>query len=81
MNGADQLLVIQNLAPDPAVDVRLNLQSGPLCGTLAAQVLYASAMASPSGAAPMVSSDGGLASFVPFDELPGRSTVVIRLSP
>ena len=80
-DGAEELLVVQNLSPDPIDGMQLNLKSGPLCGTPAAQVLYASAGVSPSGAAPVITPDGGFSNYVPFAELPARSTVVIRLSP
>jgi alpha-amylase len=81
VDGAEQLLVVQNLSADAVDGVRLNLKSGPLCGTPAADVVYASASVPPSGAPPVVSPHGGFSNYVPIDELQARSTVVIRLSP
>ena len=78
---AEQLLVVQNLSTVPIDAVQLDLASGPLCGSLAAHVLYASAGGPRSAAAPVITPDGGFASYIPVDELPARSTVVIRLSP
>jgi glycosidase len=80
-DGADRLLVVQNLSTDPQDGVELNLRSGPLCGTPVAQVLYATDDVPPSVAAPVITSNGGFSGYVPVDELPGRATLVIRLSP
>jgi glycosidase len=81
VDGAEQVLVIQNLSADPVDGVQLNLKSGPLCGTPVATVLYASAGLPPLGTAPAISPEGGFSNYVPVEELPARSTVVVQLSP
>jgi alpha-amylase len=78
-NGAERLLVLQNLSPDAAAaGVSLTLRAGPLCGT-GATPLYASTGPGPAVAAPAITSAGGLAGYVPLASLPPRSTFVIGL--
>ena len=80
-DGAEKLLVMQNLSTDPLDGVLLNLKSGPLCGVPVAQVIYASAGMSSAAVAPTITPGGGFSDYVPVAELPAHSTVVIRLSP
>jgi len=81
-DDAEALLVLHNLNREPARDVSLTLDVGPLCSSATAALLYASDDApGPAPAAPMITSAGGLSGYVPLPVLPARSTLVFDLSP
>ena len=80
-SGTERLLIIHNLAADPAVNVALTLRSGPLCGPGAAAMLYPAAPGTIEPRAPTVTSGGGFEAYVPLASIPARSTIVIELSP
>jgi glycosidase len=81
-NQEGAAIVLQNLGPDPATDLALTLDAGPLCGRPLAALAYASTRGlDPTVAPPFVTPAGGLDGYVPISELPARSTVVIDLSP
>jgi glycosidase len=81
-DDSESLLVLHNLNREPARDVSLTLDVGPLCGSPSAALLYSSDDAAGTApAASRITSAGGLASYVPLPELPAGSTVVIDLSP
>jgi maltose alpha-D-glucosyltransferase/alpha-amylase len=71
----ETLLVASNLSAEPAT-VALSLEDGPLCGTLAAEVI----LGSPTPEPPTVTPSGGFDAYAPVPEIEPRETVVIRLS-
>jgi alpha-amylase len=84
-DGAERLLVLQNLAKDPATNVALSIASGPLCGT-GATLLWDSSDPARTGSGsneplegPTITAGGGLAGYVPLPALPPESTFVIAL--
>lgn len=83
VDGAERLLVVQNLSTNPIHDVALSLETSPLCGTPTAQVVYASVgVVTTVGAsvAPVISARGGFSGYVPIPDLPPRATVVLQLT-
>jgi hypothetical protein len=69
------MLVVVNLA-DEAVDAPLlSLDSGPLCGTPSARVVYGAGQATD----PNVGADGGFDRYVPVPTLGSREGIVIEL--
>ena len=80
-DGAQTLLVIQNLGAEPASDVALTLRSGPLCGSPGAAVAYPPALTDAPVAVPTVTANGGLEGYVPLATIPGSSTIVLSLDP
>ena len=69
------MLVVVNLA-DEAVDApALSLESGPLCGTPSARVVYGSGQVTD----PTVGSTGGFDAYVPVPRLAPREGIVIEL--
>jgi alpha-amylase len=81
VGGGDRLLVLQNLAVEAAAGVSLRAEAGSLCGTGSASVVYPPSMTGATVTPPIVRPDGGVDAYVPLATNPGRSTVVIALSP
>lgn len=81
--GEQHVLVVHNLGAEALSNVALDVDTGHLCGSPTARVLYASG---PSGAAlptpanPTITATGGLDGYVPLAELPPRSTLVVDIS-
>ena len=80
VRGGDRLLVIQNLAAEPAAGASFRAPAGSLCTPRSASVAYPPTMSGTTVVPPTVRSDGGVDAYVP-QTIPGRSTVVISLSP
>jgi glycosidase len=77
----ETLLVLQNLRADAVAGLTLDLGAGPLCGTPAAETIYASPGAVALAVTPpTVTTSGGFGGYAPVTELPGRTTLVVRLS-
>ncbi|HSO29145.1 MAG TPA: alpha-amylase family glycosyl hydrolase [Candidatus Sulfomarinibacteraceae bacterium] len=75
-------IVIQNLGPNQVRDLALTLDEGPLCGRPRAALAYATdgdlgRLVAP----PEITPTGGLDGYVALSRIPGRSTVVIDLTP
>jgi glycosidase len=80
--SAGAAIVVQNLGPDAATNLALALEEGPLCGSPAASIAYATGGAARRTVAPpKVTEAGGLDAWVPVTSIPARSTVVIDLIP
>lgn len=81
--GDQRILVIHNLGAEPAENVSLGLEDGPLCGAPQALFLYARVPSDEELAEPVpptITPSGGLQDYVPLPELPAGSTVVFELS-
>jgi glycosidase len=83
----EALLVLANLAAAPTPGPSLSLAAGPLCGALAASVVYATAGADGAPAAPLgdveppaATAAGGFDAWTPVAQLPGRTLVVVRVA-
>jgi len=81
-DDAEALLVLHNLNREPARDVSLTLDVGPLCGSPSAALLYASdpTLTGPS-TPPIIGPNGRLEPWTPVPVLPAHSTLVFDLSP
>ena len=80
--GDQRILVLHNLAREPATQVALDLTTGPLCGSPGAFFLYARTegdeeLAEP--ASPSVTPAGGLRGYVPLPVIPAGAAAVIKL--
>ncbi len=79
----ETLLVLVNLASEPVAGAALSLQRGLPCGPGTPRVLFADGWsdgAAPTEATPpLLTLTGGVEDWVPIEELPARSTVVLRL--
>jgi glycosidase len=71
----ETLIVVSNLSSQPAA-VALSLADGPLCGTLAAEVIWGSG----SPEAPTVTRSGGFDAYEPVPRLGPRETLIFGLS-
>lgn len=71
----ETLLVVVNLSGETISDYALNLESGPLSGTLSASLL----MGEGEVATPSVNGDGGFDDYTPLTELAPYSTTIIQL--
>lgn len=75
-------IVIQNLGPDPAANLLLTLDKGPLCGSPGASIAYATGgNIGRTVTPPEITPTGGLDAYAPLQRIPARSTVVIDLTP
>jgi glycosidase len=84
----ESLVILANLGLEPLQDLRLSLETGPLCGVTSASVVYATAGADGTPAVgalgvepPATGAAGGFDAWIPVAELPARSVVVVRLVP
>ncbi|HEX9027709.1 MAG TPA: alpha-amylase family glycosyl hydrolase, partial [Anaerolineales bacterium] len=73
----EALLVIINLSPDPVKGLKLSLSSGPLAKSYRAASLL--------GAGPfpdlIANGRGGFDSYIPLQDLPGNSRLILQLQP
>jgi alpha-amylase len=82
--GDQRLVVLHNLGGEPARDVALELEGGPLCGSPNAQIIFSTEAGGGDGAgaaSPTITPGGGFDGYVPLAELPAGASVVIALSP
>ena len=77
--GGDTVVVVSNLGKEPATDVSLSLDAGPLCGGLATRTLLGIASA-PEVAAPTVTATGGFADW-PIGDLGPHQDLILQLAP
>lgn len=75
----EAILVIVNVNPNPTKADRytLSLAEGPLSGDLRAEVLFGSG----NPVAPQINAMGGFDAYIPVDEIPGQSALIIQLTP
>jgi glycosidase len=78
--GEEHVLVLHNLGDAAAAGVALDLADGRLCGSPTPSVLFSTAGAAAAPTAPVITATGGLDGYVPYAELPPRSSLVIDLS-
>lgn len=74
-DGAEAVLVVVNLGPEPQTGLRFDLEAGPLCGVTRARSLLDGGSLEP----PLVTSTGGLAGYAPIERLEPYATVLIGL--
>jgi alpha-amylase len=79
--GDQRVLVLHNLGGEAAANVSLDLESGPLCGAPIPALVHSTTSVGAAAAAPAITAEGGLDGYVPFPELPARSTVILDLTP
>jgi glycosidase len=78
--GPDSVLVVANVGSEAVQSPALSLDAGPLCGPTAMPRLLWSGAGTPSVAAPVLTSTGGLDGYVPVKTLGPREVVVIDLA-
>lgn len=78
-NEDEAYLILVNVHPQalPAERYSLNLESGPFSGPMQATTVLGNADAS----APEITASGGFADYKPLLEIPGQSSVIIRIKP
>jgi glycosidase len=74
---AETLLVVANLGDSTATSPSLSLTAGPLCGHVAATLVYGSGTVT----APAANATGGFSAYAPVASLAADDAVVIRLAP
>ncbi len=76
-DGSETLLVVANVSDEPATDLELGLDEGPLCGEPHGEILFGRADAA---ASPVVTAAGGFEGYRPIDALGPREAIVIVLA-
>lgn len=78
-NDEEAFLILVNVHPKPLTAglYSLSLESGPFKGAVKA----ASIMGPSDPAAPEVNAAGGFSGYIPFQEIPAKSSVIIQLTP
>jgi glycosidase len=78
-NDQEAFLILVNLRPRPLASdsYSLSLESGPFKGAVKA----VSIMGQTDPAAPEINAAGGFSGYIPFQEFPAKSSVIIQLTP